>query len=109
MVTDSQKHILELDTSRILKARSIQRNRLGFFQVPSLNLNASSYVDLIDRQDKIPEPSISKLISKEDIQMFMAQEEGDLPLLLLTCHTQAVERAVKTITEASAKLNKKKI
>ena len=41
--------------------------------------------------------------------MFVAEKgQRDLPLLRLPCHSQAVERAVKTVTEASAKLSKKK-
>jgi hypothetical protein len=43
----------------------------------------------------------------EDIQLFVKQKgEGKISLLRLPCHTQAVERAVKAVTEASGILYK---
>ncbi|KAJ8728603.1 hypothetical protein PYW07_006299 [Mythimna separata] len=108
MLTDSQQHIRELGARRILKARTNKENRLRLFQLPVLNLNASSYVDLIDWQDKITEPPVLKQIPDEVIQTFVEEKgKGDSPLLRLPCHSQAVERAVKTVTEASAKLSKR--
>lgn len=105
MLTDSQQHIRELGARRILKARSNPRNTLRLFKLPSLNFNASSYIELIQWQDQITDPPLLKLISNEEIQEFVAQKgEGNLPLLRLPCHSQAVERAVKTVSEASAKL-----
>lgn len=54
MLTDTQKHIRELGARRILKARTDPGIELRLFQVPDLNLDAVSYVDLIDWQTKIP-------------------------------------------------------
>lgn len=108
MLTDPQQHIRKLAARRILKARRNKSNGLRLFQVPSLNFNASSYTDLIEWNENITEPPILKLIPDEDFQIFIEQKgDGDLPLLRLPCHSQAVERAVKTVTEASAKLSNK--
>ncbi|KAF0728912.1 Uncharacterized protein FWK35_00032074 [Aphis craccivora] len=56
-------------------------------------------------QQNITEPPILKTISDRNVQLFVKQKgEGDICLLRLPCHTQAVERAVKTVTEASSTL-----
>jgi hypothetical protein len=48
MMTDSQKHIQELAFRQILKARKMNKNNVRLFKLPKINLNASSYIDLID-------------------------------------------------------------
>lgn len=102
MLTDPQKHIRELAARRILKARNIKTNKLRIFKLPDINFNALSYIDLIDWQENVTEPPILKTIPDEDIQLLVEQKgEGEIILLRLPCHTQAVERAVKTVTEAS--------
>ena len=104
MLTDSERQIRELAARRILKARSIQQNKLRLFQLPTLKFDALSYTDLIDWEEntRITDPPILKSIPDEKFQLFVTQKaEGELPLLRLPCHTQAVERAVKTVTEAS--------
>lgn len=109
MLTDTEPHIRELAARRILKARSIKKNKLRMFELPVVKFDASSYSDLIDWQENVlSDPPILKTITDEEIQHFVAQKgESELSLLLLPCHTQAVERAVKTVTEASATLCKK--
>lgn len=105
MLTDPQKHIRELAARRILKARNKKTSKVRLFKLPNINFNASSYIDLIDWQQNITEPPILKTISDGNIQLFVEQKgEGDICLLRLPCHTQAVERAVKTVTEASSTL-----
>lgn len=105
MLTDPHKHIRELAARRVLKARSKKLSKTRLFQLPNINLDASYYYDLINWQQNVTEPPILKNISDEDLQLFVAQGgEGKLPLLRLPCHTQAVERAVKTVTEASTTL-----
>jgi hypothetical protein len=101
MLTDSQKHIRELAARRLLKARKMKTNSVRLFKLPKINFNASSYIDLIDWKN-VTDPSIFKTTPDEDIQLFFKQEgEGEISLLRLPCHTQAVERAVKAVTEAS--------
>lgn len=103
MLTDPQKHIRELAARRILKARTVPATKLRCFQVPNLDFNASSYVELIDWQKNITQPPILKSVSDEELQLFIAQKgEGELLFLRLPSHTQAVERAVKTVTEAAS-------
>ena len=106
MVTDHREHIRELGLRRILKARSQNSGGKGVrqFIVPDLNFNAEDYFDLIDWQKTvITEPPVLTDISENDIKMFVAI--GAAPVIdfpKYPCHTQAVERCVKLVTEASS-------
>jgi hypothetical protein len=103
MITDNRKHIRELGMRRILRARS-QKYGIRQFCVPTLNFAANDYIDLIDWQNtNITEPPLLAEISVNDIEMFVVS--GDVPVIdfpKYLCHTQAVERCVKLVTEASA-------
>ena len=61
-------------------------------------------MDLINWQESpITEPPLTKNISDEDLKLLVAS--GDTPVVdfpQFPCHTQAVERCVKLVTEASA-------
>ena len=71
------------------------------FKVPTINFNAGSYVDMIDWTSTraIFEPPLTKHLTNDELQKCI-----DVPLEVpfYPCHTQAVERAVKMVTEASA-------
>jgi hypothetical protein len=103
MITDARKYIRELGMRRILKARSTSYG-IRRFTIPVLNFNAKDYVDLIDWQaTEISEPPLMSDISTDEIEMLVAS--GSIPLIdfpKYPCHTQAVERCVKLVTEASA-------
>jgi len=101
MLSDERKTIRQLAMRRILRARSEQYG-LRLFTVPKLNFAAKDYIDLIDWQDTpISEPPILANNSADDIEMFVAS--GDTPVMdfpKYPCHTQAVERCVKLVTES---------
>lgn len=104
MLTDVRKHIRELAIRRILRARSERTLEHRQFKIPSLNLSATDYIDIIDwKQVSIAEPPLTVHISKDELQRFVANRE--VPLIdfpKFPCHTQSVERCVKLVTEASA-------
>lgn len=106
MLSDEQKHVRELAARRILKARTAsESHQLRVFEVPKINLNASSYIDLIDWQQAYSQPPILSNVSDETLHSLVESGGDDEVLFLrLPCHTQAVERAVKTVTEASLQL-----
>lgn len=103
MITDERKAIRELGLRRILRARS-EKYGIRQFRVPTLNLDAEDYIDIIDWQDtEVSEPPLLADLSVEDIEMFVTS--GDVPVIdfqQYPCHTQAVERCVKLVTEASS-------
>lgn len=105
MLTDPQQHIRELAVHRILKSRSATSKQLPLFQIPTINFNASSYFDLLNWEETITEPPILKSVNEENLRLFIEEENnGGIELLHLPCHTQAVERAVKAVSEASSTL-----
>lgn len=115
MLTDEQKHIRELAARRILKARDSLATRRQpvqprIFEVPVVNFEATSYIDVIDWQENNNfDPPILRSFSNEDLKKIVASK-GDEGLIFirLPCHTQAVERTVKLVTEASMTLCDKK-
>lgn len=102
MLVDSRRHIRELAVRRIEKARLQTQEVIRIFRVPSINLTAEDYIYLIYWQNiSITEPSLTfKLPLKEledIIQGTLVPDFGKF-----SCHTQAVERCVKIVTEASS-------
>lgn len=105
MLVDSRRHIRELAVRRIQKARLQNSDRNRVFKVPSINVLAEDYIDLIDWQNYIvTEPPVTVKLSNKDLEnivkeTFFVKNLGKFP-----CHTQAVERCVKIITEAALKV-----
>ena len=62
-----------------------------------------TYVDLLTWQDIDRQaPPLMNNISDEQIRGFVNNSEDMVVLLNFPCHTQAVERCVKLVTESSA-------
>lgn len=105
MITDERPHIRELGLRRIIKARShVPANKIRKYQVPPLNLNATEYYDMIDWQSlTVTEPPVTMNMTNDELKdMISAQISPSVIFPLFPCHTQAVERCVKLVTEASA-------
>ena len=69
------------------------------FKIPAINWKAKKIQELIDwDQTPITEPVVTTNLSSEELLACL-----DTPLVVpdWTCHTQAVERTVKKVTEAS--------
>lgn len=107
MLFDEQKFVRQLAYQRIKKARCNENPRRKFV-IPPVNFEAVKYYELIPWQDlEVTEPPVLSqfsLMELEDIVMdplsTLVSHIVDLP-----CHTQAVERAVKTVTEVSASVS----
>src|SRR6266516_3714166 len=71
--------------------------------ISTLNFDAKNYTDLIDWQNTdVTELPLLEDISVDELEMLVASGETpvtDFPRY--PCHTQAVERTVKLVTEAS--------
>lgn len=100
MLVDERPHIRELALRRILKARQNKPNNVRIFKVPKINFAATDYTELIDWTHNVTEPPLTMHISDEDLHLMIRRQEAPT-LKKFPCHTQAVERAVKIITEAS--------
>lgn len=104
MLVDSREIIRKLAVRRIQNARKRVTNGIRIFKVPSINFDADDYINLIDWQScTITEPSMTMKYSDSDLQNII--KEKNIPeFLKFPCHTQAVERCVKLVTEASQKV-----
>ncbi|KAJ8962822.1 hypothetical protein NQ318_001222 [Aromia moschata] len=91
--------------AQITQARQNRRGRVRVFQIPNINLYASYYIDVIDPTVNVTEPSLLAHLSTEDLQCIVSEYLGDKYLFSrLPCHTQAIERTVKLVTEAAFKV-----
>jgi len=102
MISDERRHIRELAVRRILRARSESYGIRQFVTLP-INFEAQHYIDIIDWQAaQVTELPILANITLDELEMFVAS--GDVPVIdfaKFPCHTQAVERYVKMVREAS--------
>lgn len=107
MLTDERKHIRELALRRLLKARSEQKNEVRKFVTPKLNFKAEDYIDMIDWADvTITEPPMTKHVTDEDLAKYICEARQNslmhsIDFPRFPCHTQAVERVIKLVTESS--------
>ena len=105
MLVDERIEVRQTAVGRILQARKSARSEesedVRVFKIPPLNFKAQDYTQLIfwDKCD-ITEPPILSHLSNDDICTFV---DGDpsfkQTLSSFPCHTQAVERCVKLVTE----------
>ena len=105
MVSDDETNIRRLGWRRIYKARqdAASTKRVRAFTVPKVNFQAQTYIGMVDWQSNYTEPPMTKMIPNKKILELM--ESGDFfdtnTRKNIPCHTQAVERQVKLVTEAS--------
>lgn len=105
MVADDRSHIRELGWRRILKARKSKNlGEVRRFKVPPIKFDAENYFEMIEWQDDITEPPLTKDLSEREIEELIKLQKAYQGLSDIPCHTQAVERLIKLVTEASEKV-----
>ena len=94
----------ELAWRRILcsSEQRVSDGRIRQLRVPKLNINANSYINLIDWTDTIiSEPSFTYSVTTSEIkEMIDSKAFSEFKIPELPCHTQNVERHIKLVTEA---------
>jgi len=102
MIADERPHIRQLGLHRILKARTQMKKGIRFC-VPSINFTATDYTELINwSKIMVTEPPLIPEIPLNEISSRVFEGNTELlQFIRVPCHTQAVERAVKLVTEAS--------
>ena len=111
MLHDSRKHIRELALKRIMVARNQQEPSSDprEFKVPKLNFHARDYTDMIDFQDcPKHEPPLTKRLTVAELEAVVEDKSTSIISKRYPCHTQALERPVKLVTEASASVCREK-
>ncbi|GBO31115.1 hypothetical protein AVEN_239507-1 [Araneus ventricosus] len=103
---DNTKHIRELGFRRILKARQLDQKRT--FLTPKLNFKAQDYSEIINWMDcDLCSPPLLKDMSDDEIKSHIQSDSvpnSDITFKTFPVQTQAVERCVKLVTEASGKV-----
>ena len=93
---DGVEEVFSLDP---LEKEAIEKSTVRRFIVPKINFKAETYVDLIDWQNtQFTEPPLTVSFSEHDLSDLI---RNPLSIPHFTCHTQAVERAIRIVTEAA--------
>jgi hypothetical protein len=109
MIVDERAHIRELGFRRIIKARSTASHQMTIrtFKPPNIVFQAKEYHEMIDwTSTALFPPPLLRRVSDEDIwtKISTGKTAKEWNFNKFPCHTQAVERCVKLVTEASSKL-----
>lgn len=109
LLTDEQQHLREIAVNKIMNARNspVTGNKPRVFEVPEINFNAICYNEIINWPEIDFDPPILRNYSNEDLMQMTTSNEHFI-FNKLPCHTQAVERTVKVVTEAAMTLCNKK-
>lgn len=103
MLADERPYVRELALRRILKARTVVHegdSPIRQFIVPTLNFQAKDYFNMIGWDRPLEPPAT---VNMSDVEIKTLIETGCEPdIVKLPCHTQAVERHIKLVTEASS-------
>lgn len=104
MIKDKRPNIRKLALCRIIRTREQQRpNSIRQFKVPVLNFDAQEYYEMIDHESfKNIEPPLTRSLTTAEIKNYITNGEEMITFPKLVCHTQAVERCVRLVTEAAA-------
>lgn len=108
MVIDKRNHIRELGYRRLLKARKFasKGDPIREFVPPKLNFEAKDYTEIIHWNTcSLTPPPLLRELNDDEIRLFVSRESKPImDFKQFPCHTQAVERCVKLVTEASNKV-----
>ena len=98
MAADRNRAVRERAVSLISAARQQQTdNSCRVFAIPAINFDATVYTDLIGWGEPVSQPPLLRDIGEAEMLRI-----ADAPFVVppYPVHTQAVERAVRTVTEA---------
>ncbi|GBN93082.1 hypothetical protein AVEN_201000-1 [Araneus ventricosus] len=108
MLVDEVEHIREFGYRRILKARQIvpKKKTDRNFVPPKINFQASDYIEIINWNSCVVyPPPMLRDINEDDIKSLINSDTTPIrEIQKFPCHTQAVERCIIFVTEASNKL-----
>ncbi|GBL85133.1 hypothetical protein AVEN_221344-1 [Araneus ventricosus] len=106
-LVDEREHIRELGYRRILKARQIiqKKKTVRNFVPQKINFQASDYIEINWNSCVVYRPPMLRDLSEDDIKSLINSHTGPIrEIQKFPCHTQAVERCVRFVTEALNKI-----
>lgn len=109
MLNDESQDVRLRGWQKILEIRDVaQASADRVFKIPRINFDARSYIEMIDWESvTVSEPPVLRgfPVYEENIvelsEKKISEHELGIDVYSLPCHTQAVERTVKLVTEAS--------
>ena len=103
MLGDDMENIRELAYQQIMNARSNNAPGVRTFKIPALNFDAEDYTKIMTWEEfEITEPPLTANLSDEALKSIVKSGLGTFQnIKKYLCHTQAVERCIKLVTEAS--------
>ncbi|GBL85112.1 hypothetical protein AVEN_221331-1 [Araneus ventricosus] len=107
MLVDEREHIRDLVYRRILKARQIvpKKKTVRNFVPQKINFQASDYIEINWNSCVVYRPPMLRDLSEDDIKSLINSDTTPIrEIQKFPCHTQAVERWIKLVTEASNKV-----
>lgn len=114
MLVDDRKEVRRFALEKIIEAREIaelpneqREHSIRHFQLPDLQINANDYTEMIDwNQQKITPPPVLNNTSTDELRNILSSNDNEPKYVWefenFPCHTQAVERTVKLVTEAAS-------
>lgn len=103
MLADERIEIREQAYNRVLQCRSINSD-LRQFDIPNFNFNATNYFEILNSEGvTISEPPLLRDLSIDELQQIIKSTSTTWIKYIkkFPCHTQAVERTVKLVSESS--------
>lgn len=85
--------------NKILEIRENYSTGIRRFKVPTINFTAKKWINMIEWDDTVTEPSFTASMNNEELLDLI---ENPLNVPRFKCHTQMVERAVKEVTRVSS-------
>lgn len=109
MIVDKRDHVRELGYRRIIKARTLssESKSIRNFKPPKINFLATDHIEMIDwKTTALSPPPLLRRVTDQEIWSKIKSRgtAAEWKLDKFPCHTQAVERCVKLVTEASQKV-----
>ncbi|KAE8746239.1 hypothetical protein FOCC_FOCC007111 [Frankliniella occidentalis] len=107
MMTDAKSEVRKLALDRLLTAREVEtgpaKRNIRFNLVPTLNFKATNYYEIIDwKKVTLTVPPVLRSISNKELINGLSEDSAiEWDFQKFPCHTVAVERTVKLVTEAS--------
>ena len=104
MLIDDRKHIRMLAAKRVEVARATRSAQpIRVFKVPKVDFHCEDCIDLIDWTDSITTaPPLLRNLSNQTLKSLAENPvDCETELVAIPCHSQAVERLVKLVSEAS--------
>jgi len=106
MIADSRPEVRVLGWQRTKSARQAKSSKLRLFQVPDMNFKATESYDMVNwSTTEATEPPLTRSLSQKEIDVNITTAAcAPQKISAFPCHSKAVERLDRVVTEAAGKV-----